>query len=82
MGCLKGGGSERMQPSLSSFADFQQVVIADAVLFGRLQALDEPEAFSVLAVQLGRERGFTFTPDDVLAGLQAARRAWIERNLA
>lgn len=70
-----------MSASAPSFVEFQRVVIDDAAMFSRLQAVSEPDAFAALAVQLGRERGFAFTPDDVAAALQAARRDWIERHI-
>lgn len=70
-----------MSGASSSFAEFQRLVIGDAALFSQLQAVSEPDAFADLAVQLGRERGFAFTADDVAAALQAARRAWIERHI-
>lgn len=63
------------------FATFQRLVADDAELFARLQNTPTTEAFVVLAVELGATHGLAFSADDVQASLQAARRAWIERNL-
>jgi hypothetical protein len=65
-----------------AFVAFHRLVVADPALFAQLAAETENDAFFAAAVRLGRERGFDFTADDVKAALQAARRAWIERNLA
>lgn len=70
-----------MSTPMSDFAAFRQLVIADAALFDQLTAANAPDEFAALAVQLGGERGFSFTVDDVRGELQAARRAWIERNV-
>jgi hypothetical protein len=64
------------------FAAFQQLVVNDPELFARLENTPTTEAFVDLAVELGAARGFAFEADDVRASLQAARCAWIERNVA
>jgi hypothetical protein len=64
------------------FAAFQQHVVNDAELFARLQNAPTTEAFVDLAGELGAAHGLAFKADDMRASLQAARRAWIERNVA
>jgi hypothetical protein len=66
---------------VDDFALFQRLVVNDSGLFARLQNAPTPDAFVDLAVELGTARGFGFGADDVRASLQAARRAWIERNV-
>ena len=68
--------------SADGFAAFQRLVVNDPGLFARLQNTPTTEDFVVLAIELGATHGFTFDADDVRASLQAARCAWIERNLA
>ncbi len=75
------GGPKVSVLAAASFAEFQRTVVADAALFAQLEAVNDPEDFAARAVQLGGERGFTFTAEEVRVALQAARRAWIERNL-
>jgi hypothetical protein len=67
--------------TVDAFAAFQQLVVNDSGLFARLQITPTTDAFVDLAVELGAERGFAFGADDVRASVQAAHRAWIERNV-
>jgi hypothetical protein len=64
------------------FAAFQRLVVNDSELFARLQNAPTTDTFVDLAVELGATRGFAFDADAVRASLQAAHRAWIERNVA
>jgi hypothetical protein len=67
---------------VDDFAAFQRLVVNDAELFARLENTPTTDAFVALAVELGGMHGLAFGADDVRTGLQAARRAWIERNVA
>ena len=64
-----------------SFEQFRALVFTDAALQERLNAVEDEESFVALVVQLGVERGYDFTLEDVAAAIRAARRAWIERWL-
>jgi hypothetical protein len=66
---------------VDGFAAFQRLVVNDAELFARLENTSTPDAFVAFAVEIGASCGLAFGADDVRAGLQAARRAWIERNV-
>jgi len=67
---------------VDDFAAFQRLVVNDAELFARLENASTADAFVALAIELGAVRGLAFAADDVRTALQAARRAWIERNVA
>ncbi|HTB80034.1 MAG TPA: Nif11-like leader peptide family natural product precursor [Opitutaceae bacterium] len=67
---------------VDGFAAFQRLVVNDSALFARLENTSTTDAFVDLAVELGASRGLAFGADDVRTSLQAARRAWIERNVA
>ncbi|MBW8780470.1 MAG: hypothetical protein JF599_01080 [Verrucomicrobia bacterium] len=60
---------------------FHQHVLATPGLFARLCAEKEREGFVTRMVELGREHGCGFTTDDVVNGLNAARREWLERGI-
>jgi hypothetical protein len=64
-----------------SFEHFRQLVFRDRALQEALRATSELERFIELVVELGRERGYDFTADDVKSALDASRRAWSERWL-
>jgi hypothetical protein len=68
--------------AINGFAAFQQLVLNDTALFAQLENAPTTDTFVDLAVELGVAHGFAFEADDVRASLQAARRAWIERNVA
>jgi len=65
--------------SLESFEQFRTLVLQDQSLQERLRATTDRNTFLDLVVQMGEERGFQFTAQDVDAAMQASRRAWIER---
>lgn len=66
----------------NTFPEFQRAVVDDPRLLEELAAFADAEEFCVRTVEAGAARGFVFTVDEVRGALQAARRAWIERNLA
>jgi hypothetical protein len=65
--------------SAASFEHFRQLVLADPDLLEQLRAAPNLPAFLALTVQLGVERGYDVTIEDVQAALNASRRAWLER---
>ena len=64
-----------------SFEQFRQLVLQDLPLQEKLRAASDFQTFTLLAVQLVRERGFDFTAEDVERERQASQRAWFERWL-
>lgn len=65
--------------SHESLDQFRQLVLQDRALQEQLRDLTDQEAFVALLVQLGAERGFAFSAEEVLAALSAGRRAWLMR---
>lgn len=64
-----------------SFEQFRQLVLQDLPLQEKLRAASDFQTFTLLAVQLVRERGFDFAAEDVERERQASQRAWFERWL-
>jgi hypothetical protein len=62
-----------------SFEQFRRLVLQDPALQGRLRDTPDRGAFIRLTVQLGNERGYTFTAADVEDALRRSQRAWVER---
>lgn len=63
----------------NDWEQFHQLVLRDPALQERLRAaLDWPE-FLRLTLELGAQRGYHFSTDDVRATHQANRCAWTER---
>jgi predicted ribosomally synthesized peptide with nif11-like leader len=58
---------------------FRELVLRDPVLQEQLRTPEDVNKFLALVLQLGQERGFDFTQDDVTAAMHASRRAWMER---
>lgn len=67
--------------SQQSFEELRRVVLADVALQQRLQREYDFQAFARLVVELGRERGFVLTSEDVEAARRSSHRAWLERWL-
>ena len=63
----------------TDLASFHQLVLQDTALQEALRKTVERERFVALMLQLGQERGYNFTAEEVEAALQAARRSWMER---
>jgi hypothetical protein len=61
----------------SDFADFRQRVFADLALQARLRPMSDLESFVALAVRLGRDSGFSFAADDVMAELKRGQATWL-----
>jgi hypothetical protein len=62
------------------FEQFRELVFEDQPLQSLLLAAPDQPAFIARSVELGRERGFQFTADDVLSAVRSGRRAWSERQ--
>jgi predicted ribosomally synthesized peptide with nif11-like leader len=68
-----------IQMSLENFEQFRQLVLRDKALQQQLRGATERDGLVALAQQLGAERGYSFTSEDVLEALRARQREWIER---
>src|SRR5215217_591437 len=64
--------------SQQTLEHFTQLVFRDASLQKRLWEAPDRDAFVDLVQQLGRERGYHFTAQDVKASLYTSRREWRE----
>jgi hypothetical protein len=76
----KGAQAEMMdvENERASLESFGKLVLADLELHNRLR-MAGVEAFAELAVELGAERGYTFTVAVVREELQKKRRALREK---
>lgn len=63
------------------FEKFRQSVLADESLQAELRVVTDKKEFAERAVELGRERGFAFTTDDVDFARREGRRVWIEQGI-
>ncbi|MDB6054842.1 MAG: hypothetical protein JWN25_2365 [Verrucomicrobiales bacterium] len=64
-----------------NFERFGEMALSDPELHAQLRATPNEDAFVVLAVRLGSERGCDFSTSVVRSALQEKRRAWLERWL-
>ena len=67
--------------SHENLEQFRQLVLDDTALQERLRAVPVRAKFITLMLQLGAERGYDFTVDDIEDMLRANQRAWLERWL-
>jgi predicted ribosomally synthesized peptide with nif11-like leader len=67
--------------SQENFERFKQLVLQDAGLQEQLRGTSDRDRMVALTQQLGAERGYSFTTEDVLEALRASQREWIERWL-
>jgi predicted ribosomally synthesized peptide with nif11-like leader len=67
--------------SQENFEQFRQLVLQDTALQQQLRATNDREQLVTLTQQLGAERGYSFTTEDVWEALNANQRQWIERWL-
>jgi hypothetical protein len=63
----------------SEFDRFRRLVLQEPALQAELMAVHDRKEFTSLAIRLGEQRGTRFTPGDVDAAFQSARRVWSER---
>jgi predicted ribosomally synthesized peptide with nif11-like leader len=59
--------------TISGLEDFIQLVLEDQVLQDKLQACSDEESLVSLVVQLGQERGYRFTDEEVREKLAQIR---------
>jgi hypothetical protein len=71
----------RQLMSHETLEQFRQLVLDDMALQERLRAVPVRAEFITLTLQLGAERGYDFTVDDIEDVLRANQRAWLERWL-
>lgn len=55
------------------FEQFRAIVARDPQLLAQLLGMPDVDAFARRAVEVGAERGYAFSPDEVLAALYSAR---------
>jgi hypothetical protein len=67
--------------SASNFASFRELVLTDPQLQQQLREC-ESEHFVTKVVELGAALGYEFSPPDVHAAMNDARRVWLERWLS
>ena len=65
--------------SPESFKNFRRLVLEDVELQRRLREKTDVKDFIVCITEMGRERGYHFSAEDVEEALSASRRAWAER---
>ncbi len=65
----------------TSLEQFYQELLNDPILQERLKAATDPESLCELAVELGKEKGFSFTKEEALAAM-AIESAMGGENLA
>jgi hypothetical protein len=58
---------------------FRQLIWQEPTLQERLRATPDRASFIALTLQLGAERGYSFTVDEIEEALKASQRAWLER---
>lgn len=68
--------AESSDESKERFEEFRQVVLQDTSLQKQLRETHNLKAFLSLILQLGEERGYSFTAEDVEDALRKTRRAW------
>jgi hypothetical protein len=69
----------KSEMSREGFERFRLQVLEDAALQEMLRETPNLKAFLGLTLQLGRERGYSFTAEDVEDALRESRRAWLQR---
>ena len=79
---IDAGQEMTLTPGVESeFERFQQLVLGSPSLQGELMQVTDRKEFTSLIVRLGEQHGARFTPGDVDAAFQGARRAWTERAI-
>jgi hypothetical protein len=67
--------------SLAAFQQFEQEVFQDPALVEELSAASSLPELMAKVINVGRERGFEITEEDLGVVVNANRRAWLERWL-
>ncbi len=65
--------------SQENLEQFRQLVLLDPLLQAQLRHLPDKPAFIARMLELGAERGYEFTAEELEAALAAGRRAWNQR---
>ena len=65
--------------SQKDFEQFRQLVLEDQTLQKQLRNFTRRHKFVARTVELGAERGFQFTAEEVYGALDESRRLWLER---
>lgn len=68
-----------MEPVVTEFGRFREMVFADRELQDELMAETNTDAFVAAVSRLARERGCDVSVDDVRQEMRASRLAWLER---
>jgi mannose-6-phosphate isomerase-like protein (cupin superfamily) len=76
----RGQADPSQEVSDRGFREFRKRVLEDEELQRRLMAAPDKPAFLALSLQLGRELGYQFHPDDVESPIRAGHRAWSKRR--
>jgi mannose-6-phosphate isomerase-like protein (cupin superfamily) len=75
-----GQADPSQYPGECGFSEFRKRVLEDEGLQRRLMATPDKSALVALSVQLGRELGYRFHPDEVESAIRAGQRAWSQRQ--
>ena len=68
--------------SRENFERFRAVVVEDESLQARLTGFDDSQDFKDAVLQVGSERGFDFTLEELDQAIREARQSWLERWIA
>lgn len=66
---------------MQGFPQFRLLVLGDVALQEELLAITDLQTLFARALELGRQRGYDFSVQDLEATANANRRAWLERWL-
>lgn len=67
--------------SEDKLSEFRQLIFSDINRQKKLREIKDRQEFIGLIVEMGRERDYDFTADEVENALRDGRRVWIERWL-
>ena len=70
---------EKSEMTRASFEQFRLLVLEDSALQERLRDTPNMQSFLDLTLRLGRERGYSFSDEDVEDAIKENRRAWHQR---
>ena len=66
---------------MPDFLRFRLLVLGDVTLQEELRAIPDSQTLFARVLELGHERGYDFSEQDLQAAANANRRAWLERWL-
>ena len=76
-----GAAPARTSTLRTPLDQFRAAVLEDVSLHEKLRRLDDAEAFIALVLDMGRDRGFAFTAEDVQAAMGATWRVFLARSI-